>query len=523
MHRRRLIALVSGILVAGTVAVAGSSGSPSATAADVEFSELGRYDTGAANADDDVTAAEIVAYEDDTMYVTSVGKIDVVDISDPSAPALIGVLPLPGDPTSVAVDNGLVAVSVPANPRTEPGQVLFFQEMAPVGAVTVGALPDMVTFTPDGKTLMVANEGEPNSYNQPDSVDPEGSISLIDTKSFRTTKAKTKTKVKTISFADFNVGNKRNKDLPADVRITGPNATVAQDLEPEYITVSPDGKTAWVSLQENNALAIVKVKSAKVDEIVALGTKDYSLPGSGFDASDRDGAINIANWSVKGFYMPDGIANYEVGRKGFVVTANEGDAREYTGFEDVDRAADVADLVAIPDAADDAKLGRLNVVTSAPVPRSVDGVTELFALGGRSFSIWSEDGDLVWDSGDDFERITAARLPRNFNASNSNNNFDNRSDDKGPEPENVVVGKIDGRHYAFIGLERIGGVMVYDVTDPSAPVFQQYVTTRDFALDPEATDSGPEGLLFVPAEDSPTGSALVIVGNEVSGTVNILG
>ncbi|HYN31103.1 MAG TPA: choice-of-anchor I family protein [Ilumatobacteraceae bacterium] len=534
MHRRRFAAVVSGALIAGATAVAGSSGITSATPIpseepplpSVRFDELGRYSTNAATGTE--TAAEIVAFEDDTLYVMSVGQIDVVDISDPTLPFKEGEIPLPGDPTSVAVDNALVAVSIPGVPRTEPGTVLFFQGTRPAGQVTVGALPDMVTFTPDGRTLVVANEGEPSSYNQPDSVDPEGTISLIDTKNFRKRQALDRApreRAKTISFASFNVGERRNRDLPAGVRITGPNATVAKDLEPEYITVADDSRTAWVSLQENNAIAILDLRSKRVDEIIALGTSDHSRAGFGIDASDRDNRINTANWNVRGLYMPDGIANYEVDDEQYVVTANEGDAREYTGFTDVGRAAAVADTATIPAAAISAELGRLNVFTTAP-KNAAGKVTELQSLGSRSFSIRTEDGDLVWDSGDDFEQITARTFPGNFNASNSSNDFDGRSDDKGPEPENVVVGKIDRRQYAFIALERIGGVMVYDVTDPTAPVFQQYLTSRVFPASTGGTvgpDSGPEGLVFVPAKESPTDSPLIIAGNETTGTVSIFG
>jgi hypothetical protein len=524
MQHRRLVPVVSGALIAGSIAIA-SSGSTSADPSSPSFVELGSYDTGAATGDE--TAAEIVAYEDDTMYVLSVGQIDIVDIADPARPEKIGEILLPGDPTSVAVDDGLVAVSLPGVPRTAPGTVLFFRGTEPIGEATVGALPDMVTFTPDGKTLVVANEGEPNSYDQPDSVDPEGSVSLISTNQFRNRAVpKVVERPRTISFAEFNVGGRRHNELPADVRISGPNATVAQDLEPEYITVAADSRTAWVSLQENNAIAVLDLRRKTVERIFALGTSDHSRVGFGIDASNRDDAINIANWPVQGLYMPDGIANYEVGGRQYVVTANEGDAREYDGFEDIGRAEDVADTTLIPAAGESAELGRLNVITSAPAPTNAAGqVTELFSFGSRSFTIRTADGDIVWDSGDDFEQITAQAFPDNFNASNSNNDFDNRSDDKGPEPENVVVGELDGRQYAFVALERIGGVMVYDVTDPSTPEFEQYLTTRVFPEDSDdvGPDSGPEGLVFVPAAESPTGSALLIVGNEVTGTVNIFG
>lgn len=519
---------LAGAAVAATVATSAFAGVASTAPIPdpVTFAELGRYDTNAATGGE--TAAEIVAYEDSTLYVLSIGKVDLVDISDPTTPTKVGEILLPADPTSVAVSRGLVAVSVPADPTTDPGSVMFFRGTTFVGAVTVGALPDMVAFTPDGSLLAVANEGEPNSYGQPDSVDPEGTVSVITTQPFRTPAALRKpipaSPVTTIDFRAFNVGGSRHAELPPGVRITGPGATVAQDLEPEYITISEDNRTAWVSLQENNALALVDLRAKRVLRLIDLGSSDHSAEGFGIDASDQDGAVNIQTWPVKGLYMPDGIASYRVGGRDYVLTANEGDAREYTGYADVARARSVADFSVFPEANIQAQLGRLNVITSSEVPRNAAGrLTELYSLGSRSFSIRTAEGDLVWDSGDDFEQITALALPANFNASNSNNTFDNRSDDKGPEPEAVVVGTIDGRHYAFVALERIGGLMIYDVSDPAAPVFVQYLTTRVFAGDVVGPDSGAEGLLFIGAGESPTGQPLVVVGNEVTGTVNVFG
>jgi Choice-of-anchor I domain len=422
-------------------------------------------------------------------------------------------------------------VSVPAPAKTDPGRVLLFRGTTQVGDITVGSMPDMVSFTPDGKLLAVANEGAPNSYGLADSVDPEGSISVIATDPFRTPVPSQRQgnaqPVATIDFAAFNVGGARHGELPTDVRVFGPGASVAQDLEPEYITIADDSRTAWVSLQENNALAQVDLRDKTVTRMIALGYADHGRPGHGIDASDRDEAINIANWPVKGMYLPDGIANYTVGGARFVLTANEGEARDWPGIssngEEARRARSVADLTTFPDAADDTKLGRLNVTPFAPATSDSGKLTTLYAFGSRSFSIRAADGTLAWDSGDDFECITALVHTANFNASNSNNTFDNRSDDKGPEPETVVVGSVEGRQLAFVALERIGGVMVYDVSDPGAPVFQQYLTTRVFDGTTIGPDSGPEGMVFIPASVSPTGRPVLAVGNEVSGTVNLWG
>src|SRR5262245_21733001 len=445
MARSRLVPFVAaGLLAASFVGDgppagadgAGCSATPPPDA--ITFGALGRYSTHPP-AGSVQTAAEIVAYENGTLYVLNIGTVDVVDVSDPSAPVRTAQLPLPSEPTSVAVNGGLVAVAVPAPVKTDPGQVLFFRNGVQVGAVTVGSLPDMVTFTPDGKLLAVANEGEPNSYGLPDSVDPEGSVSVITTAPFRTPAAGARPgspqPVVTIGFGDFDAGGHRAAELPAGVRIFGPGASVAQDLEPEYITVAGDNRTAWVSLQENNAIAKLDLRDKTVRSIVDLGFADHSQSGHGIDASDQDGVVTIATWPVRGLYMPDGLANYTVDGRRFVLSANEGDARDWPGIssngEEARRARSVADLTLFPDAADNTRLGRLNVTPFAPATSAGGKLTALYSYGSRSFSIRTEGGQMVWDSGDDLECITAQVHPGNFNASNSNNTFDNRSDDKG--------------------------------------------------------------------------------------------
>ncbi|KAA5539936.1 DUF839 domain-containing protein [Roseiconus nitratireducens] len=302
-----------------------------------------------------------------------------------------------------------------------------------------------------------------------------------------------------------------------------PGVELANDLEPEYISVSPDGLTARVTLQEANAFAVLDIASGVITDIQPLGVKDHSIPGFGLDASDRDDAINIANWPVFGMYMPDAVTSFEIAGVTYFATANEGDDRG----ED-ERIKDLTlDPTAFPNAAElqeDENLGRLGVST---IDGDIDGdgdYDQLFAYGARSFSIWDADGNLVFDSGDQFEQITAAAYPDNFNASNDDNEPETRSDAKGPEPEAITTGVVNGRTLAFVGLERIGGIMVYDVTDPTAPVFQQYINNRDFSGDPEsgtAGDLGVEDLKFIPAADSPNGAPLLLSSNEVSGTVSV--
>ena len=496
-----------------------------AAPASVSLNPISTYATGIF----DGSAAEIVAHDkrSQRLFVTNADEntLDVLDVADPANPVLlkqVDLAPYGDGVNSVAVHKGLVAVACEADPKQDPGTVAFLDSDGEfLASVTVGALPDMLTFTPNGKKVLVANEGEPDDDYV---VDPEGSVSIIDLSGGA--EQLTQADVKTASFAPFNPLKKRLQR--AQVRIFGPNATVAQDLEPEYIAPSKDGKTAFVTLQENNAIAIIDVERAKVKRIKSLGYKWHVLPGNGLDASDKDGEINIANWPVAGMLQPDAIASYKVRGRNYYVIANEGDARDYDGFSE---ETDIGSLQLsgwltnrFPNIQADENLGRLGTTTEPPFGKCGEVSHVLFSYGARSFSILDERGRRVYDSGDDFEQITAAALPEYFNAKNDNNKFDNRSDNKGPEPEGVAVGKVKGRVYAFIGLERIGGIMVYDVTTPRRPEFVEYYNNRDFTQDvetAEAGDLGPEGLVFIPASDSPNGTPLLVVANEVSGTTTL--
>jgi hypothetical protein len=277
----------------------------------------------------------------------------------------------------------------------------------------------------------------------------------------------------------------------------------------------------------DNATGRFTLAPGYVPENVVLGI--VNVPG--LDASDRDSAINIRSWPVFGMYEPDAIKSFKVGHKSYLITANEGDARDWPGFAEEARIGSLTlDATAFPNASalkNNAALGRLNVTKTLG---DVDGDGDydaLFTLGGRSFSIWTTDGKQVYDSGSDFERIVAGANPAFFNASNDDRAFDSRSDNKGPEPEAVTVGEIGKRTYAFVGLERMGGIMVYDVTNPMSPVFVEYANNRDFSVDPfdapAAGDLGPEGVIFIDGKDSPTRQPMLVVANEVSGTVTLYG
>ncbi|WP_292736544.1 choice-of-anchor I family protein [Nostoc sp. JL31] len=476
--------------------------------------------------------AEISAFDSgsDRLFVVAGSTVEIYNVSNTGTLALAGSLttgftPPAGTqaiPNSIAVKNGIVAVAYAIQNTTtnaqQTGQVSFYNAAGTfLNSVAVGALPDMLTFTPDGTKVLVANEGEPNSYGQANSVDPEGSVSIIDISGgvANATAAQA-------SFTSFN--NQIATLKAAGVRITGPGSTVAQDLEPEYIAVSPDGKTARITLQENNAIAILDIASATITDILPLGAKNYNLSGNGLDASDRDltsssGKINIQNWPVFGLYQPDAIASFIANGQTYYITANEGDSRDYTGFSEEIRVGAngyVLDPTVFPNAAtlkQNTNLGRLTV-TNATGDTDGDGdFDRIEAFGGRSFSIWNASGNQIFDSGDQFEQITATKVPTLFNSDGAADTFDTRSDNKGPEPEGVAIGVINNRTYAFIGLERTGDVIVYEVTNPNKPSFVQYINTPE--------NVAIEGLTFVSAADSPTGKPLLVTTAEVSKTVAV--
>jgi 2',3'-cyclic-nucleotide 2'-phosphodiesterase / 3'-nucleotidase / 5'-nucleotidase len=541
-------------LVAASLAVAFTPTAAEPPQPDFTLVPLGTYSTGIF----DQSAAEIVAHDpaSQRLFVVNFAEqqLDIVSIADPTAPTLVGSVDLGGSPNSVDVFDGLVAVAVEASVKIDPGKVVFLDIDGNLRSeVEVGALPDSLAFTPDGTKVVVANEGEPLAGTEdrpqdPDYVtanDPDGTISVIDLASGLESAS-----VATATFDSFE--SQRSELVAAGVRINPGVETVAQDIEPEYVTVSADSTTAWVSLQENNAIAEVDLATAEVTKIIPLGRKDHSVPGNGIDPSDRDpeGAptFDIRTYdNLYGIHMPDAIDNVEIGGVTYLLTANEGDAREYEGLTDVSRVRDLRDVVAERTGLDrpsranalcaDAfperealvevsELGRLNVSTIDGYDPVRGCFFELHALGARSFSIFTTDGTLVFDSGEDFERITHARYPANFNSNHRENSLETRSDDKGPEPEPITVFELWGRTYAMIGFERMGGVITYDISDPEAPVHVDYTNNRDFSVQPSedlagAGDLGIEDIVFIPSAQSPNMRPLVVTANEVSGTTTL--
>jgi len=448
-------------------------------------------------------SAEITTFDPQTKRLFAVNngtlnKIDVIDIANPAAISVIHSISLAaygGYVNSVDVSNGKLAAAIEASNKQNPGKVVVFNTStyAEEKVITVGALPDMVVYSPDGKYILTANEAEPDAtYTN----DPEGSVSIINvTDNYSVT---------TLNFASF--ASQLTALTTKGFRVFGPGKNIIKDVEPEYITVSSDSKTAWVTLQENNAIAVIDLTTKAITKIFPLGFKDYNTAANAIDPSDKEGGINFTPWKVFGTYMPDAITSTNYNGTTYLFTANEGDAREYTGFSEIKRIKDITlDATAFPTAATlklDAQLGRLNITTTLGDTDNDGDFDALYSFGARSFSVWNgSTGELVFDSKNELD-VKAKELGVYD---------DNRSDDKGAEPEAITLGKVGTKTIAFVGMERVDAVAVYDVTNPTAPVFIKMFATGD----------APEGVLFIPSSKSPIGQSLVVVSSENDGVIKI--
>ena len=504
----RRLALIAGLLAFAAQPVAA-----------LELTPLGGFKHGSFK----TSAAEISAYDPASrrLFVTNseTKVIDVLDISDVTAPKKLGSIALTafgGGPNSVAVRNGVVAVAVDGKDKQGPGHVAFFRaaDLGLIGQVEVGAMPDMVIFSPDGRYVLAADEGEPDPKDM--GRDPEGTVAVIDVSA-----GFDKATVRLAGFRAFN-----GLAIPGSKPVR-PGASFAQGAEPEYIAISADGATAFIGLQEVNALATVDIATARVTAVTGLGFKSYEACPT--DVSDKDSKIAIKpHPHVFGLYQPDGIAFFQTGGRGYIVSANEGDSQDWPAFSEEKRVKELKlDPTVFPSPAEqqgDWALGRLKTTTLMGDADGDGDLDEIYSYGARSMSVWGLDGTLVADTCDAIERQTASRGMKGFNLNHEDEGGDNRSDDKGPEPEGVAVGVVGGRPYAFVGLERDGGVMVFDLSDPAHPAPAGYGATRNLDMTPTAPasgDQGPEGVLFIPAETSPSGEPLLVVSYEVSGTTRI--
>jgi hypothetical protein len=448
-------------------------------------------------------AAEITTFDPITKRLFAVNngtlnKIDVINLANPNNISVIHSIQLAsygGYVNSVDVSNGKLAAAIESTNKQDAGKVVVFNTTTYTEekVITVGALPDMVTYSPDGKFILTANEGEPNANY---TVDPEGTVSIISVDNNYS--------VTTINFAAFE--SQLNTLTAGGFRIAGLGKNFVKDIEPEYITVSADSKTAWVTLQENNAIAVIDLTAKAITKILPLGFKDFNTAANGIDVSDRDAAINFTPWKLFGIYMPDAIASMLYNGTTYLFTANEGDSREYTGFTDVKRLSTLTlDATAFPNGTtlkQDAQMGRLNIVTTSGDTDGDGDYDALYSLGARSFSIWNgTTGALVFDSKNQLD-VEAKML---------NVYDDARSDDKSIEPEAITLGKVGSKTLAFVGLERVDAVAIYDVTNPTTPSFVKMIKTGD----------APEGVLFIPASKSPIQQSLLVVSSENDGLIKV--
>lgn len=433
-----------------------------------------------------------------------------------------------GDMTSVSVspDGKTLAVAIQAEDYTANGRVALFTadsngSLTFVDAIETGIQPDMVTFTPDGSKILTANEGEPRlGYTNDAAVDPAGSVTVIDVKSAT---------AQTIGFTAYDSAEARQALVDAGI-VLKKGTKPSVDLEPEYIACS--NTTAYISLQEANAIAVLDLKTNTYKGIYSVGFEDYSKIAVDINGNG-DGYSPETYENLLGIRMPDGISMVTIGGVDYILTANEGDSRawpvEDTELDDgttIEAESDVNEVKNKKSPTGNISVDKkVTWFDASQYDGLKNGVDYLF--GGRSFTMFKvTDSGLVevFDSKNDFESKTADYLPDYFNCSNDDVELDSRSGKKGPEPETVVTGVVDGKTYAFVTLERIGGIMVYDITDPAKVSYVNYINSRDFENvdeDGVGADDSPEGLAFVPASQSPTGGALLLAACEVGSTVAV--
>jgi 2',3'-cyclic-nucleotide 2'-phosphodiesterase (5'-nucleotidase family) len=439
-----------------------------------------------------------------------------------------------GNGNSVAISGNNLAIAMDGPAAGQPGVVAVFTVSGAPGAWTaswrataeVGVIPDMITFTADGTRLLAAIEAEPTSGY---TVDAPGGIAVIDVASWTST------------FHGFSAFDAQVEALRASgVKIAngfgaGNTALPSTDLEPEYITVV--GNTAYVTIQEANALGVFNLTPGAEGwtAVLPLNLVDHSVIGNGIDTSDRDGGALIRNVPIQGMQQPDAIQSFEMGGNTYLIIANEGDAREYGGTDGVFNEAvrisalvpaagqatpagmpalDPALLAQVQSRLSAADLGRLDVSRWAGDTDGDGDLDQLHVFGGRSVSIYQVTGtpeapgiQEVWNSGQLIDQIIASQMPALYD--------DNRSDNKGAEPEHVTLGTVDGDLYAFVGLERANANIAFRINGPTGTDFD--VEFAGLLRNPG--DTAPETSVFIPATGSTP--ARLVVANEVSTTTTV--
>ena len=475
-------------------------------------------------------------------------SIDIFDISDVANPKKIDSISLErygNDVTSVAAGRDVVVAAVLVTetfsatgvPTTPNGKIVVFDTNGTFLSATdiLGVLPDSVTFAPDGTTALVAIEGQPvcakddpattekESTDYSKASDPVGGVSVVDLTD------PTAPVVRFAGFDQFTVEEMRAKGLAVSSVVDD----VSKDFEPEFVTAA-DNKTAYVTIQEANAIGKLNIETATFESITRAF--ESKLSNTARDTSDKDSGAGPRNYrNVVGASQPDAIASFKVGSGHYFLTANEGDAREYTCLNDDLRAASLivdpkrfGDWTTLSGTAD---LGRAKVNPNIG-DKDGDGDIDTIHLRGSNSMTMYRNGYAYWDSGDLLNQIqTQAFGVANINGSHSyskdlstmNYVGQDRSDDKGAEPEGVALGMVGDRRIAILGLERMTALAIFDITRPLEPVFQEWLQMLPTKATPAADVKhwSPEGIVFVPADKSPSGKALIITSYELSGSLSI--
>lgn len=449
------------------------------------------------------------------VYVLSTQEKISLDINDyVQGLDLSGVI---GGITSVDIKGTTIVAAHVSAVAGQPGYLVTYDgsNYPEISAriVQVGIHPDSVTLSADGKTAYIANEGEISLASDGTIIDGPGSISVVNLDTLAITT------IGFDGFTDQQLGGLRI--APAALERYGSLSEAAlRDIEPEYVALSPDGQTLFVTLQEANAVARIDLNAftpgefvvgADVMTLLPLGTKDHSVAGAGLDASDKDGAIVIAPQDAQGLYMPDSLATFEVDGTTYFITANEGDGRdpaergEPYGDEVRVSAANLDSALADTLDLSDTGIGRLTI-------SSIDGDTDgdgdidvLHTFGARSYSIWTEDGELVFDSGDSLDRLFLEYFPDEALAL-----LEGRADNKGTEPEALEVFQMNGSIFVAVGMERANAAMVFDISNPFAPTFEMF-------FEDSGSDMGPEEI----AVGLIGQQNYAFVANEVTGTISV--
>lgn len=467
-----------------------------------------------------------ISYDHTTNKLYSVNQeklgFDIIDYSDIFKPNLIQTVDVSGfinNIRSIESASGFVFIAGDGSSPQLPGKLLIYNSNGVYRKqLSLGTTPDRMKFSPDNITLVIANEGIPDSSY---STDPSGSVNIINTVSG--INFLTQSDVKTV---DFTLLDTTAYD-PLIHIYDNAGQSPSQDLEPEAIAISPDSKKAYVVFQENNALAIIDLFTATLDTIFGLGYLDYGVYE--LDASDLANQVNLDSYPrLYGMHQPSDIEMFEENGEYYLMTSNQGAPRKYQGYDETVRVknqpVDPSKFSNLQPLLQDTLFGRLNI-TSAFGDRNGDGLHDsLLCFGSRSFSIWDRSGALRTSSTDELALFISPFYDSIYNSSADHNaSRKQRSDDMGTEPSAIAIGEVDGNPCYFIGLYQMGGIVIYFGSGGN-PGWDSYNLDRNFSVpadDPMAGDLGPTDLEFVPANRTPLGIAQLFVANRVSGTISV--